>query len=160
MLEKIISGGQTGADQGALEAAEQLSIATGGKMPRGFKTEDGPMPDLASRFGLEELASLEYPPSTRYNVVDSDGTIIFGRVSEPGSRLTRRICKESHKPCLVIEDFDEAEFRLIGEFIGRYKIKVLNIAGNRESGNPGIQRRVREFLVDVLGGSDEFAARP
>ena len=79
MLKKIISGGQTGADQGGLEAAEKLSLSTGGKMPRGFKTEDGPDPKLASRFGLGELASAEYPPRTRYNVVDSDGTVIFGR---------------------------------------------------------------------------------
>lgn len=153
-LKKIISGGQTGADQGGLEAAEKLGIPTGGKMPKGFRTEIGSAPELAERFGLDELASDEYPPRTRYNVVDSDATIIFGRVTEPGSRLTKRMCQDSHKPCLVVEDFDDRELRLVGEFIERYKVEVLNIAGNRESGNPGIQKKVRQFLLRALRKDD------
>jgi hypothetical protein len=149
-LKKIISGGQTGADQGGLEAAERLKIATGGTMPKGFRTEVGPMPELAARFGLEALVSAEYPPRTRYNIVGSDGTIIFGSVEEPGSGLTKKMCKESHKPFLVIEEFDERDAEMIVKFIGKYGIQVLNIAGNRESGRPGIQKRVRDFLVEAL----------
>ena len=159
MLKKIISGGQTGADQGGLEAAAALGIETGGKVPLGFKTELGPMPELGPQYGLEELASNEYPPRTRYNVVDSDGTVIFGHVSEPGSRLTRRMCKESHKPCLAIEDFDQDGLRLIRSFIDMYKIETLNVAGNRESKFPGLQRKVRDYLVEALGEIHEFPER-
>jgi len=83
MLSKIISGGQTGADQGGLEAAKILGVETGGRVPLGFKTEIGPMPDLGPQFGLVELVSGEYAPRTRYNVVDSDGTIIFGSETKP-----------------------------------------------------------------------------
>ena len=35
MLEKIISGGQTGADQAALDAAIKLGIPHGGWIPKG-----------------------------------------------------------------------------------------------------------------------------
>jgi len=159
MLKKIISGGQTGADQGGLEAAETLGLETGGKVPNGFKTENGPAPELGKLFGLEELASHEYPPRTRYNVVDSDGTIIFGRTSETGSRMTRRMCKESNKPCLVIEEFDKDGLRYIRSFIERYEIETLNIAGNRESKFPGLRLKVRNFLVEALGENNEFSDR-
>jgi len=151
MLKKIISGGQTGADQGGLEAAVELGIETGGKAPLGFKTEQGPMPSLGSQYGLEELASHEYPPRTRYNIVDSDGTIIFGRLSEPGSRLTHRMCKESKKPFLLLEELDENGLYLVRTFIKMYKIQTLNVAGNRESKFPGLQSRVRDYLIEALG---------
>ncbi len=157
MLEKLISGGQTGADQGGLEAAELLEIPTGGMMPLGFRTEVGERPDLAERFNLVECASPNYPPRTRYNVMDSQGTIVFGDVTTPGSRLTKRMCREGSKPCLVIEEFDEDSKRLAREFLQMYEIAVLNVAGNRESVTPGIQRDVRNFLLSVLGESDEFA---
>lgn len=149
-LVRIISGGQTGADQGGLEAAVRLGIPTGGKVPLGFKTENGAMPELGELYGLEELMTPEYPPRTRYNVVDSDGTIIFGRTSETGSWLTRSMCLEGGRPCLWIEDFSEAEKLKIVEFISKFKIRTLNIAGNRESKYPGLQQKVSDFLVDSL----------
>ena len=150
MLKKIISGGQTGADQGGLEAAEMLGLETGGKVPLGFKTEKGPMPELGPQYGLEELASDEYPPRTRYNIVDSDGTILFGHFYEPGTKLTLRMCKESHKPYLLVEAFDEDDIRRTRTFIAMYKIKTLNVAGNRETRYPGLQQKVRNYLVVAL----------
>ena len=163
MLRKIISGGQTGADQGGLEAAHSLGLETGGKVPHGFKTEDGAMPELGPQYGLEELASHEYPPRTRYNVVDSDATVIFGHTFETGSRMTRRMCKESHKPCLIIEEFDKDGLELIRSFVAMYEVKTLNVAGNRESKFPGLQRKVRNYLVEALGEAvgffDEFPER-
>jgi len=154
MIEKIISGGQTGADQGGLEAAVVLGIETGGKVPRGFKTEKGPQPELSNLYGLEELSSDEYPPRTRYNILDSDGTVIFGLVSSVGSRMTREMCKQNGKPWLVIESFDETYFRLFGEWVLINQIKVLNVAGNRESKSPGIQNKVRNFLIEVIGDDE------
>ena len=159
MLRKIISGGQTGADQGGLEAARTLGLETGGKVPLGFKTEDGSAPELGPMYGLEELASHEYPPRTRYNVVDSDATVIFGRTSETGSKMTRRMCKESHKPCLTIEEFDDDGLRLIRSFVTLYEVETLNVAGNRESKFPGLQRKVRNYLVKALGEAHEFTER-
>ena len=160
MLKKIISGAQTGADQGGLEAAAFLGIPTGGKMPLGFKTEDGYHPEFAEMYNVEELATGEYAPRTRYNVVDSDATVIFGRVTSPGSKTTRKMCNESNKPCLVVEEFSEFYYRLFGEFLQMYDVETLNVAGNRESKNPGLQKKVYEFLISALGeGDDEFIER-
>jgi hypothetical protein len=158
MLSKIISGGQTGADQGGLEAAAFLGIPSGGKMPLGFKTEVGYHPEFEIMYDVEELASKEYAPRTRYNVVDSDATVIFGRVNSPGSKTTREMCKDSNKPCLVIEEFNESYFHLFIEFLDLYRVETLNVAGNRESKNPGLQRKVYEFLIEALGeDNDEFS---
>ena len=149
-ITKIISGAQTGADQGGLEAALQLGIATGGMIPKGFKTENGPMPELADKYGLEESASAEYPPRTRYNVVSSDATIIFGSLGERGTKLTRKMCLESKVPCLHVDSFEDTDIQIAKEFLKSNKVRVLNIAGNRESKYPGLQAKVREFLVKVL----------
>ena len=70
---KIISGGQTGADRAALDAALELSIPHGGWLPKGRKAEDGP---VSKRYRLQELASPNYRDRTRKNILESDGTLI------------------------------------------------------------------------------------
>jgi len=45
VIGKIISGGQTGADQGAIDAAIKYSFLYGGWIPKGRLTENGPLPD-------------------------------------------------------------------------------------------------------------------
>jgi hypothetical protein len=67
------------------------------------------------------------------------------------------MCKESKKPCLVIEEFDEEGLRYIKTFITLYNVETLNVAGNRESKFPGLQQKVRNFLIEALGETDEFA---
>lgn len=153
ILHKIISGGQTGADQGALRAAEELSLKTGGWMPKGFRTEDGLRPDLAKRYGLVEHSSSAYPPRTLSNVMASDGTLIFGNRHSPGCRLTERYVNDSNSALYLIEwpeiTFvnDDYQFRY---WLEHYEIKCLNVAGNRESKNPGIGEAVRQFLIHNL----------
>jgi hypothetical protein len=75
MLEKIVSGGQTGADQAEWRAAETYGLATGGWMPRGFLTEDCPRPDFAALYDAREMPTAEYPPRTKQNAQDSDATL-------------------------------------------------------------------------------------
>lgn len=144
--EKIISGGQTGADQGGLEAAKELGLQTGGQVPLGWRTEDGPQETLLLSYGLIQHWSSGYPPRTKANIHNSDGTVIFGKITESGSRLTYNLCKEGKKPCLVNP---ETPSQLLA-FIQSHTIRILNVAGNRESKNPGIQERVRTFIVEAL----------
>ena len=89
MIEKIVSGGQTGADQGALDAALELDIPHGGWIPLGRRTEAGPLPD---NYRLKEMSTDSYPRRTEQNVIDSDGTLIFshGRLAG-GSGYTRKM---------------------------------------------------------------------
>src|SRR5215470_1645963 len=99
MLDRVISGGQNGADQGSLRAAKTLGIPTGGWAPKGWATEDGPAEKLLRAFGLKELSQPGYPPRTRANVLAANATVIFGQDSS-GSRLTPEECVRAHKPHL------------------------------------------------------------
>jgi len=88
MLQKIISGGQTGADRAALDFAIGFDIPHGGWIPKGRKTEDGVLPD---KYKLKEMPTASYPKRTEKNVLDSDGTLILshGKLTG-GSALTVR----------------------------------------------------------------------
>lgn len=164
-LEKIISGGQTGADQGGLEAAKIAGLETGGIMPRGFRTTNGPNPELAELYGLTEDKYDNYQNRTKLNVERSDGTIILAiDMDSTGTLLTQKCANNAKKPILLIpvKKFPSPtvlhEEKMIQEakkFIIDNNITVLNIAGNRESGNSGLQESVREFLVKVFTGLNE-----
>lgn len=145
MLTKIISGGQTGADQGGLEAGKELGLITGGTAPMGWRTEKGPNSKLLSEYGLVECSLPGYPARTELNILNSDGTVIFGNIDEPGSSLTLTLCRKLKKPYLVNPSIEE-----FLNFVEVWPISTLNVAGNRESKNPGIQKRVRDFLIKEL----------
>ncbi len=144
-LEQIISGGQTGADQAGLYAAEAVGIKTGGMMPARFRTQAGSNYALAARFGLLEHSSWKYPPRTEVNVAGSDGTIIFGNPFSPGCALTINLCKQYHRPYEV--NLTASQLRAWVEEKG---IKVLNVAGNREETNPGIFERTKAVIVEAF----------
>lgn len=152
----IISGGQTGADMGGLRAGVILGIATGGFMPRGWRTEAGPRPDYEQLYGLTEYHNEDYIGRTRQNVTIGDATVIFGRRSI-GSNRTEEYCRILQKPCLWIkhEGLKETGFRkaTINSFkiwLARYDVETLNVAGNRESVSPGIEEFVEYFIRDAL----------
>lgn len=144
-LRKIISGGQTGADMGGLLAAKELGLETGGTAPGGYKTEKGRNLDLRDTYGLTQFGS--YPERTHINVRDSDVTVIFGDITEPGSKLTIKLCQDLMKPFRI-----NPPTLTFLKFLVDHQVQVLNIAGNRESKHPGIEEKVREFLVMTIGG--------
>lgn len=147
---KIISGGQTGADRAALDAARELELPHGGWLPKGRKTENGPLP---SSYALEELASSEYRPRTEKNVMASDGTLIvsFGPLTG-GSALTESLARRHDRPCLHInleETTDNQAVTTITAWLRRYRIVTLNVAGPRASGDPRIYRAVFNLLKKI-----------
>ena len=111
MIERVISGGQTGADQAGLAVAKRLGISTGGYMPKGWLTEAGPRPDLAVTYGLEEAETAAYPERTERNVLASDGTVVFGDARSRGSMLTASLCQRHGKPCCMVPLVDEPDER-------------------------------------------------
>lgn len=126
LLERVISGGQTGIDQLGLEVAHALGIPTGGVAPKGYLTEDGPDERLRA-YGLIENPKTDYPARTRANLIQSDGTLVFGEVVG-GTKLTVDACAELNKPCLVNPT---AEW--IQRWLLQNRIRVLNVAGTRNS---------------------------
>jgi predicted Rossmann-fold nucleotide-binding protein len=151
MLERIVSGGQTGADQAGWRAARASGIATVGWMPENFLTEAGPRPDFSEMFGAVELPGGGYPERTRANVRDSDATIWFGDPGSPGGRTTLRACTGSGKPVYLVIAGQTQPADVVA-WIEAEKVRVLNVAGNRESTEPGIGMRVEQFLIAVFGG--------
>jgi hypothetical protein len=141
---KVISGGQTGADRTALEVAKDLGLQTGGVVPKGWRTEAGPDPTLAT-FGCTQHASPDYPPRTRRNVLDSDGTVWFGRTNSRGYLCTRREAQEANRPFLANPDS-----RILRNWLALWNIQVLNVAGNTQRENPHIGAMVRMFLSGAL----------
>jgi predicted Rossmann fold nucleotide-binding protein DprA/Smf involved in DNA uptake len=163
MVSKIISGGQTGADRGALEAAIQAGVAHGGHCPKGRLSEDGGIP---SRYSLTETKSADYPERTRLNVVNSDGTVILGLKPKlgRGTELTIRICQELGKPFIVLAGSESPQEKaaMVVEFVKAHAIRVLNVAGSRESKQPGLFRHTRETIQLAIttqaGGTGSPAA--
>lgn len=148
-MRRIVSGGQTGVDRGALDAAIFLGIDHGGWCPRGRLAEDGQIP---SRYELTETDSAKYPVRTEQNVIDSDGTLIlYQREMLGGTSLTSRLAKEHDKPCLAIDLTGPVDYPATRRWIADHAIEVLNIAGPRESSSSGIADAARSFIVRLLG---------
>lgn len=148
-VTRIISGAQTGADQGGLDAAIRLGLMTGGWIPKGRRTEQGPLDIHKFKlYRLQEHSSWAYPARTRQNVLDSDGTVLFGNMASPGCRLTIKYCIEHNKPYFIVKlDTHASELR---EWLQAYNISTVNTAGNREESNPGIHDFTMNFWLATL----------
>lgn len=151
MLDKIISGGQTGVDRGALDAALDAGFPCGGWCPRGRRAEDGRIDD---RYPLTETPSASYRVRTRRNVEDSDGTLILSPF-EPtgGTLLTARHAERIGRPLLQIRldsAGDGAALEAICAWLETFPGGRMNVAGPRESGAPGIQETCRSMIARVI----------
>lgn len=150
---KIISGAQTGADRGGLDAARELGLPWGGWAPADWRAEDGAIPEVY-RIPMRTTLSRGYTLRTRMNVLDSDGTLIVSlRTGLTGGSLsTWSMCNTHGRPRLhlVLLDPLPALNGLLVDWLGRNRIAVLNVAGPRESKEPGIQDMTRRVLVSCL----------
>ena len=156
-LQRIISGGQTGADRAALDWARERDIPHGGWCPLGRRAEDGP---LAAEYLLDETPSEDYALRTAWNVRDADATVIFSLDPklQGGSALTERIAQDMRRPCLHLHPAQgtaDCAARLLN-FIDAHRVAVLNVAGPRASHEPGIGAWVRQ----VLDAAWQLAADP
>lgn len=144
-IEVVISGGQYGADLAGLQAALDAGIPTGGWAPKDYRTERGSNYNLRDIFNLKEHRSSAYPPRTELNVKESDATVIFSERMSSGTNLTIDLCVKHNKPYVLINPFKDDPRKLV-TFINGTNPSVVNIAGNRESVSPGIERCTIEFL--------------
>ena len=153
-IERIVSGGQTGADRAGLDAALRLGLPCGGWCPKDRRAEDGPIP---ARYPLQETRSSRYLDRTRRNVRDSDGTAVFslGSVLSGGSLQTARYAQARGVPCLHLarDGGDPDPAGRLRAFLEEHGIRCLNVAGSRESREPGIHSWVESLLLEALGGA-------
>jgi len=149
-LTRILSGGQTGVDRAALEAAIELGIPHDGWCPLGRMAEDGRIP---LKYHLKETFSSDYAVRTRLNVRDADGTLILYREPlEGGTALTWQFAVEMEKPVLLVELGFPPVFEAFFLWLYENDIRTLNIAGPRESRFPGISQEAKS-LVTAWGRS-------
>jgi hypothetical protein len=150
MITKIISGGQTGADRGALDAAIKLKVAHGGWIPKGRLAEDGP---LSGKYLLTEMPTESYPDRTEKNITSSEGTLILSHGNlTGGSKLTQKLAYKHKKPCLHIDLVDKPVFSAVSDsynWIFHNNIRVLNVAGSSASKDPKIYE-VAFYVVEGL----------
>jgi hypothetical protein len=147
VIRKIISGGQTGADRAALDWAIANGVSHGGWCPAGRRAEDGTIPDV---YQLTETPNRNYLQRTTWNVRDSDGTLIISMraLLSGGSKATQEIAMRIGRPCLHV--FPGVSSReIMRDFVEKHAIKILNVAGPRESNAPGIGG----FVMEVLTGA-------
>lgn len=154
MLEKIISGGQTGVDRAALDVAIKYAIPHGGWCPKGRLSEEAfPIP---SQYLLKETDSEDASVRTKYNIRDNDGTLIIVPTNPPavtdGTILTLEEVKASDKPYFIIALSKGHDNGAILEWLITNNIKRLNVAGPRESQCLGIYDK----SVALLKGLIEF----
>jgi hypothetical protein len=150
-IKRIVSGGQTGVDRAALDAAIELGIPHGGWCPRGRLAEDGKIP---RKYQLQEADSRSYYVRTQKNVQDSDGTLVlYRRMMTAGTALTKRFAEQMRKPLFYVDlakSNEEFALRNVWLWLRLHRIETLNIAGPRRSTTPGIQPAAKAFLLSVL----------
>jgi hypothetical protein len=155
-LELIVSGGQTGADRAALDVAIELGIPHGGWVPKGRRTEAGPLP---AEYRLKEMPTDSYPKRTEQNVIDSDGTLIISRRElKEGSDYTRKMALKHRKPWIHIDANRqpiEPAVEMIRTWLSGNDIERLNVAGPPASEDPQIYEATRRILKEVMLSSYE-----
>jgi hypothetical protein len=159
MIEKIMSGGQTGVDRAALDVAIALGIQIGGFVPANYRADDGQVPERYRQF-MQCTSSPEYEERTRRNVEESDATAIVSR-GQPvaGTALTVSCCRSSRKAYIVIDVADPRAIDKLASWISRTSPRVLNVAGPRERTHPGIGRDAAIVLRAALVAASHESER-
>lgn len=151
MLKTIVSGCQMGADIAGIDAAIDNGFTYGGWVPRGRKTDAGPLSD---KYIVQEMLSTGYPQCTEKNVIDSDGTVIFTHCQlSDGIDLPRKYAIEHGKPWLHIDLTEKSRERAVDMlmvFALHHRIATLNVAGTCASKDPEIYQAVYEIVNDFL----------
>ncbi len=148
MIEKIVSGGQTGVDRAALDAAMARGIPCGGWCPAGRMADDGPIPE---RYPLEETRDIDHTVRTGANVRDSDATIMLNRGAlQGGTAYAVEIAKHMNRPVMVVDLERPPDLGMITAWLVQHRVRVLHIGGPREVSRPGIYDQARRFVEALL----------
>ena len=145
---KIISGGQTGVDRAALDAAIESGVEHGGWCPRGRRAEDGAIPDL---YQLAETPSTDYRQRTEWNVRDADATLIIYRHSlSAGTALTCKHARAMRKPFMLVDTEKPFTTSAILDWLGQHRVQTLNVAGPRQSSAASIYPVAYALIIEII----------
>jgi hypothetical protein len=151
MIEKIISGGQTGASRAALDAAMKLGIAHGGWVLHGRMTEDGPLPD---KYDIKEMPDQNLSQRTKKNIKEAGGTLILSHEKfREQFDFIKKISERFSKPVLHIDLHTTIAFNAatrINDWIVDNDISVLNVTGPRDEQDPKIYQATLDIIQAVF----------
>jgi hypothetical protein len=148
MTLKIISGGQTGVDRAALDVALELGLPCGGWCPKGRRAEKEPIP---GHYPMQETSTSEYPERTEANVRAADATLILTRgAPDRGTALTHKLALRLKKPCYLVDLREPDGAETVKLWLADHCVSILNVAGPRESSQPGIHEEASAYLRGVL----------
>ena len=152
LVQKIVSGGQTGVDRVALDVAIDFSIPHGGWCPQGRRSESGRIPDI---YQLSETESTRYSERTERNVIDSDGTLVLYRPPlSGGTAFTVKMVARHRRPYYLVDldsIFDRSELiHDVRSWLDEEQIRTLNVAGPRASHPGTIEKKASDFLRELL----------
>jgi hypothetical protein len=135
-------------DRAALDVALELGLPCGGWCPRGRRAEDGPIPP---HYPLDETPSDAYPQRTRWNIRDTDATLVLTRGElTGGTLLTVQVADRQGKPCLVVDLTRPTDLAAVRAWLSDHGVRRLNVAGPREGENPGVYRQAADLLRALL----------
>lgn len=151
-IQKIISGGQTGADRAAFDFALEKGIEIGGFVPKNRMAEDG---EISAKYpNLLETRAKNPAKRTELNVKYSDATLILshGKLTG-GSKKTLQLAEKWQKPFLHIDfcemSLEEAVLK-VRNWLESINCQELNIAGARASKDSKIYGKTKEFLEKLF----------
>lgn len=151
----IVTGGQTGADRAAMDVALSMGLPLRGWCPKGRASESGRIEEV---YPLQETGSDDPAVRTEMNVIDSDATLVLtiGEARD-GTPLTEQCAERHGRPMLRFEigrSPSEADVKTFRDWVGEHSVRVLNVAGPRESHSPGVvYTRAAEWLEALLSAS-------
>ncbi|MEF8794168.1 putative molybdenum carrier protein [Thiohalorhabdus sp.] len=150
-LQKVISGGQTGVDRAALDAARVSGLAIGGWCPAERRAEDGP---IDPAYPLTETPEPGYEQRTMWNIREADATLVLAwGPLEGGTALTVRFLEGEDRRYRLVELDDNPDPEAVRAWLRDEAARVLNVAGPRATKAPPVYETARAFLEQVFTGS-------
>ena len=148
----IISGGQAGTDRAALDFAIKYGLCSSGWCPKGRLAEDG---IIADKYPLKETATAEPSERTRFNIEESDASlIIYKKIADTGTLFTIQYATDMAKQIIVSCQEQEISTQSFRKWLQENKVQKLNVAGPRESKDEGVYEYSLETLCKLLGNKD------
>jgi hypothetical protein len=151
MLKKIMSGGQIGADQAALDIAIKMGIPHGGWIQKGRKIQGGILPE---KYQLQEMSTSSFKDRIEKNVKASDGTLIIAHGDlAGGADYSRKMARKHGRPCLFINLNETSSFSAatgISRWIKENRIEILNVTGSRASEDSKIYKDTMDIVERAI----------
>ncbi|MBU0768695.1 MAG: putative molybdenum carrier protein [Proteobacteria bacterium] len=151
MIKKIISGGQVGADQGALDVAIKYGIPHGGWIQKGLKTQSGILP---SKYHLKEMSTASFKDRIEQNVIDSHGSVIITHGTlTGGADYCLKMAQKHGRPYLHVDLNTLSEFTAVSwlnSWIKENNIEVLNVNGSRTSEDSNIYKDTMDIIEGAV----------